>query len=142
MPADREVGLLDVDADLAEVALDALPGAARGDGHLLVVVAGRAAGGERIAEPEAVFGGDGVGDVGERRRALVGRDHQVGIVAVAAHDLRRRHDAAGDDVVGEVEQAADEGLVAGDHFGLHSPRACRPPAGASERSRPWRRPAR
>ena len=48
--------LLDVDVHLAEVALDALPGAARGDRHALVVVAGRAAGGERIAEPEVVRG--------------------------------------------------------------------------------------
>ena len=45
---------LDVDIHLAEVALDALPGATRGDRHLLVVVAGRAARGEGIAEPEAV----------------------------------------------------------------------------------------
>ncbi len=45
---------LDVDAELAEVALDRLPGAARGDAHLLVVVAGRAARGEGVVEPEAV----------------------------------------------------------------------------------------
>ena len=34
---------------LAEVALDAFPGAARGDAHALVVVAGGAAGGEGVA---------------------------------------------------------------------------------------------
>ena len=73
---------------LAEVLRDALPGAARGDAHLLVVVAVRAAGGEGVAEPEAVLGGDLVGDVGERRRALVGGDDQVGIgVVVAARCL-------------------------------------------------------
>ena len=33
-PTDGEVGRLDVDAELAEVALDRLPGAARGDPHL------------------------------------------------------------------------------------------------------------
>ena len=54
--------------------------------NLLVVVAGRAAGRERIAEPEAAFGRDLVRDVGERRRALVGRDHEVRIVAVVADD--------------------------------------------------------
>ncbi len=81
---DGEVLGLDVDAHLAEMALDRFPRAARGDAHLLVVVAGRAARGEGVAEPEAVVGGDPVGDVGEGRRALVGRDHQIGVVAVAA----------------------------------------------------------
>ena len=40
---------------LAEVALDAFPGAARGDAHRLVVVADAAAGGEGVAEPVAVL---------------------------------------------------------------------------------------
>ena len=70
--------------ELAEVPLDRLPGAAGGDAHRLVVVAGRAAGGERVAEPEAVVERDPVGDVGERRGALVGGHHQVGVVAVVA----------------------------------------------------------
>ena len=88
---------LDVDAELAEVALDRLPRAARGDAHLLVVVAGRAAGGEGVAEPEAVLGRDRVRDVGERRRALVGGDDEVRVVArrsgrrpAAARPRRRR----------------------------------------------------
>ena len=51
---DGEVLGLGVDAELAEVPLDRLPRAARGDAHRLVVVADRAAGGERVAEPEAV----------------------------------------------------------------------------------------
>ena len=80
-------------SDLAEMALDRFPGAARGDAHLLVVVAGRAAGGEGVAEPEAVGVGDVVGDVGEGRGALVGGDHEIGIVAVVAHDVGGRHDA-------------------------------------------------
>ena len=113
-PDDREVGRLDVGPELAEVALDRLPRAAGGDAHLLVVVADRAAGGERVAEPEAVLGRDRVREVGERRGALVGRDDEVRVVAVVAHDVARRHDRAVDDVVGEVEQAADERPVAGD----------------------------
>ena len=64
----------------------------------------------------AVFHGDGVGDVGERRRALVGRHDQVGVVAVAPDDAWPNYRLAIDDVVGDVEQAADEGLVAGDAF--------------------------
>ena len=118
MPDDGEVLRLRVDAELAEMALHALPAAAGRDRHLLVVVTGGAAGGERVAEPEAVFRGDGVRDVGEGGGALVGSDDQVRIVVVAAHDSRRRHDAAVDDVVGEVEQAADEGAIAFDAFAL------------------------
>src|SRR5207244_3714473 len=78
---DGEIHLLRVDAELAEVPLDALPAAARGDAHFLVVVAGGAARGEGIAQPEPVLGRDGVGDVGEGRGALVGGHHQVRIIA-------------------------------------------------------------
>ena len=107
---------LGVDAELAEVALDRLPRAARGDAHALVVVARRAAGSEGVAEPEAVLGGHAVGDVGEARRALVGGHHQVGVVAVVPHHVRRRHGLAVDQIVRDIEQAAQEGLVALDAF--------------------------
>jgi hypothetical protein len=60
---DGERLLLDVGAEFSEMALDRLPGAARGDSDRLVVVALRAAGRERIPEPEAVLRGDAVGDV-------------------------------------------------------------------------------
>ena len=110
---DREVLGLDVLAELAEVALHRLPGAARGDAHLLVVVAGRAARGERVAEPEALLERDPVRDVREGGGALVRGHHQVGVVAVVAHDAGVRHDLAAVDVVRQVEQPADERLVAG-----------------------------
>ena len=42
----------EVDVHFAEMALDRFPGAARGDADFLVVVAGRAAGSEGVAEPE------------------------------------------------------------------------------------------
>ena len=74
--------LLHVDAQLAEVALDGDPGALGGDPHRLVVVAVRAAAGEGVAEPEAALDRDRVGDVGEGRRALVGGDDEIGVVAV------------------------------------------------------------
>lgn len=114
---DREVLALRVDAQLPEVPLDGLPGTARGDAHLLVVVAGRAAGGEGVAEPEVVALGDPVGDVREGRGALVGGDHQVGVVLVVPDDVRRRDDLAGHQVVRDVEQGRDEHLVAGDALG-------------------------
>jgi hypothetical protein len=53
-PDDRERVLRDVELELEEVPLDRLPRAAGRDPELLVVVAGRAAGRERVAEPEAV----------------------------------------------------------------------------------------
>ncbi len=109
-----EVLLLAVAAERAEVALDRFPRAARGDAHALVVVAHRAAGGERVVQPEPVRLGDAVGDVGEGRGALVGGDHQVRIVGVVAdHAGRRQHRAVRRQVVGDVQQAVDEALVAG-----------------------------
>ncbi|NCL74427.1 hypothetical protein AIIKEEIJ_01872 [Rhodococcus sp. YH1] len=112
---DREVLALRVDAQFAEVSLDALPRAARGDAHRLVVVAGRSAGGEGVAEPEPVLAGDLVGEVGEGGGALVRGDHEVRVVPVAADHPRWRHGhAAGAvEVVGDVEQARDEPPVAG-----------------------------
>ena len=100
------------------MALHRLPRAARGDGHLLVVIARRAAGGEGIAEPEAVFRGDAVGDVGKAGRALVRGNYQIRVVAIMAQHAFRRHDLAVDQVVGDVEHAAQERLIAGNAF-LH-----------------------
>ena len=61
--------VLDVDVHLAEMALHGLPGAARDDAHLLVVVALAAARREGVAQPVALLG-QGVGDVGKRRGPL------------------------------------------------------------------------
>ncbi len=114
---DREVLALGVDAHLAEVPLDRLPGAAGRDAHRLVVVAHRPARRERVTEPEAVVSSDAVGDVGERRRALVGCHDEVGVVAVVADHVGRRLHLAAHQVVGDVEQAADETAVARDALG-------------------------
>ncbi len=114
----REVFLRRVEAELAEVALHGLPCPARRDRDLLVVVARRPARRERVAEPERVLGGQGVRDVGEGRRALVGRDDEVGVVFVLAQHPRGRHDSALDDVVGHVEHPADERLIARDDLAL------------------------
>ena len=126
---------LDVGVHLAEMALHRLPGAARGDPHLLVVVAVRAAAGEGVAEPEIVRLGDGVGGVGEGRRALVGGDDQIGIVVVAADHLRRRHRRVAVEIVGDVEQARDEDAVGGRCPPRRSPRGRRE-AGSSFGTKP------
>ena len=51
---------------------------------------------------------------GERRGPLVGRDHQIGVVPVVAHHPRGRDHRRCGQVVGHVEQAADENPVARD----------------------------
>ena len=107
-PDDGELVGLGVDPELLEVALDRLPRALGGDPERLVVVARRAAGGERVVEPEAVLVRDPVGGVAERRGALVGGDDQVRVVAVAHAHARRLHDLAVDQVVGDRQQRADE----------------------------------
>ena len=70
-PGHGEGFRLDVLAQVSEVVLHALPGPARGDPDLLVVVAHAAPGREGVAQPEAVLRGDAVGGVREVGRALV-----------------------------------------------------------------------
>ncbi len=72
-----DVVRIDVDTEFAEVPCDAHPGTASGDTHRLVVVSDRAAGGERVSEPEAVANRFGVGDIGERGGSLVCGHHQI-----------------------------------------------------------------
>ena len=115
-----------VNALFAKMTLHRFPGAACGNAHLLVIIAGRAAGRERVVKPESVFLRDGVGDVAERRRALVSRNDEVGVIAVPSADLLRGDDFAVHDVVRDVEQPGDEGLVAGDP-GLHDRFGTKPP---------------
>ena len=114
MPTTVEVLVLDVLAELPEVAAHRLPGAPGRDPHLLVVVAHGATRGESVAEPEAVLGREAVGDVREGRRALVRRHHEVRVVIVVAHHVGRGDDLVAGDVVRYVEHAPDQGLVAGD----------------------------
>ncbi len=119
-PDDGEILGLDVTAHLAEVALDRFPGAAGGNAHLLVVIAMAAARSESIAQPEAAAFRDAVGDIGEGGGALVGRDHQIGIVAVMADHIRRRHHrSVGLEIVGDVQQRIDECLVGGDAYAMN-----------------------
>ena len=117
-----------VHLELAEVALERLPRAARRDPQRLVVIALRAARGERVAQPEAVAHRRRGWRCRERRRALVGRHHQVGVVVVEHAHALGVHDLALDEVVGEVEQAADEGDVAALDLGLQRGRVLGAPA--------------
>ena len=113
---DRKRLRLRVLAKAAEVALDTLPSAACGDRHFFVVVAGRAARGECIAKPKAILGGDAIGRVGEACCAFVGGNDQVGVVRIVPDHIRWRHHGALDQVVGDIEQTAQVGLIAGNAF--------------------------
>ncbi len=104
---------LGVHVHLAEVALDRLPGAPRGDAHALVVVALAPARREGVAEPVAALQRDGVRHVREGRGALVCRNHEVSVVGgIVPHGVLWRHDGAVNDVIGERQQRADEDPVA------------------------------
>ena len=108
----REGFGLNVLALLPEVALDALPRAARGDPDRLVVVALRPSRRERVSQPEAVFIRHRVGHVGVPRRSLVRSHHQVRIGRVPAdHVLRCHRGAVAGEVIGEIEQTPYQGLV-------------------------------
>ena len=89
-----------------------------------MVVADRAAGSEGIAEPEAVVNGNTVGNVREGCCALVGSNDEVGIVPVAAADILWRNDLAVDEIVGEIEETANQCRVAGDAFALEGLTLC------------------
>ena len=104
---------LGVDAFLKEMTFDRLPGALRGNTHFLMVVPLTAAGGKSVTKPEAVFPGKPVRNVREGRRAFVGGHHQVGVIGVVTDHVNRWHYAAFIQVVGQVQQTADECLVAG-----------------------------
>jgi hypothetical protein len=69
------------------------PRTARRDAELLVVVAVLAAGRERVAQPEAAFERDRVGDIGKTRGAFVCRHDEISAVVVEHLDSRRMRDA-------------------------------------------------
>ena len=110
---------LHVDAAFTEMTLHRYPGTTGRDAHLLVVVTRRAARGEGIAKPEVVLGGNAVGNVGKTRRTLVRGNHQIGIIAVVTQHVGGWNHLALAQVVGDIQQPADEDAIAGDGFGLN-----------------------
>ena len=114
-------------SDLAEMALDRFPRAARGDAHLLVVVAGGAAGGEGVAEPEAMRLARSRWRCRRRSPCPCRRRRR---------DTDRRHRGGPRprggttpvevEVVGEVEQRRHEDAVAAMPSACDARRGCRP----------------
>ena len=107
-PATVNGVVCDVDVHFTKMAFYGFPGAPRGDADFLMIVARRPAGREGIVEPEAVLLRDRIGEVGKRCRALVGRNHQIGIIAVVAHHIVRRDYCLEIEIVGEIEQGLHE----------------------------------
>ena len=57
-----------------------------------------------------------VSDIRKSSRAFVRSDHEIGVIAVIAQDLRRWGNDVALTIVGKVEHAPDKGLVAPDHL--------------------------
>ena len=116
---DRERIGLDIESLLPEMPPDCFPGAAGGNTHFLVVVSSRAPRRESIIEPVSVICRQAVCNIRECCRSFVGCHDEVGVVCIAAHDLSWRYDLAVNNVVSQIQQPGDEGLVACDAFGHH-----------------------
>ena len=106
-----------IQALLAEVPFYRLPRATRRDAHFLVVIAGRSTRCERIIEPEVVAGGDFIREVRECCGALIRRDHEIRIIAIAPYDTGWCHDLAVHDIVRDIEKTRDKRLVTLDTIG-------------------------
>ena len=102
---------VDIEVALGEVPSNRYPGAASGDAHRLVVVAGRTAGSKSVAEPETTLDGDAVRDVREPCGPLVCCHDEIGVFTVVLDYFCRVYRSAVDDVVHHVQQAANEGAV-------------------------------
>jgi hypothetical protein len=82
-----------------------------------VVIAVRPAARERIPQPKPAIERHLDRNVGEGCGALVGGDHEIGILAIVRDDLIRVDDLPFDDVVGDRQERADEDAVAFGPFG-------------------------
>jgi len=78
-----------------------------------MIIAGRTARGEGVAEQKP-YSIEMALAMSENVACPCPRHDQIGIILIPPHHSRRRHDAAADDVVGDIEQAADKCLIAGD----------------------------
>ena len=107
---------LAVVTEFGKVTFDGLPRAAGGNAHRLVVVANRAAGCERIAQPEPILGADRVCGIRECGSPLIGSNHQVVVVTVAGNHALGADYGLGavggnGEVIGHIQQGADKDLV-------------------------------
>ena len=107
---------LAVVTEFGKVTFDGFPGAASGNAHRLVVVANRATGCERIAQPEPILGADRVCGIRECGSPLIGGNHQVVVVTVASNyalgaDYGFGAVGSNGEVIGHIQQGADKDLV-------------------------------
>ena len=109
-----------VDAQLAEMALHGHPGTTSGYAHFLVVIAVAATGGKGIPHPEAVLRRQTIGDVREGCSPLVRSHDQVMVILIVTDHRGWRLNTCVHQVVGNVQQATDEGLIGFDALSLES----------------------
>src|SRR5690606_25121481 len=114
---DRDRVFLHVDTTLTEMTLHTHPGTLGGNAHAFVVIASRTTRGKGIAQPEAILAGNAIGNVRESRGALVGGHHQIGIVSIMAYHALWLDNLSLAQVIGDIQQTADEQPVAGNRFG-------------------------
>ena len=85
-----------------------------------MVVAAGAPGGECIIEPETVFGGDGICDIREGRRAFIRRHNKIGVIVVMSDHPGWWDDGVAFEIIGNIKQSAHECLVACNGLGQTS----------------------
>ena len=85
------------------MAFNRFPRAARRNAHRFVVITRRAARCERVAEPEAEFLTDAIGDVGKCGRAFVCGDHQIRILTIPNDHIGRVEHLAVSEIVGQTQ---------------------------------------
>ena len=108
---------LHINTKLTEVPLHRDPSTPGGNSHRFVVITVTAPGGKGIAQPKAATEGNIIGNIGKTRRALIRRNHQVGVVVIAANDRLGRHHTITLAVIGNIQQAANKQFVAGHALG-------------------------
>ena len=72
---------------------------------------------QRVTHARVTVAEQIIGEVGKGCGPLVRGNHQIRVVAVMPNNLGRRHDAVRarsfrDDIIGQVEQAADQDFIA------------------------------
>ena len=81
-----------------------------------MVITGTTPRGKGVTQPVAILSCNLVGKIRKRCGSLIRCNHQVGIVLIVAYDPGWRDHRFVAAVIGQVEHAADEGLVAGFHL--------------------------
>ena len=114
-----EIGRLGVETDFSKMPFYRFPSTTGRDAHFFVVVTDRAARRKGIAKPKTVVGRHGIGDVGKCGGTFVGGDHEIRVIVIPADDPGWVFDVAVNQIVGDIEQTLDKGLITVNDFPLN-----------------------